>query len=523
MDFLRQQQQQQQDLMALQGNFAEMALGKDPIMAASAGGGVFAPPLVQPPQHMPGAAHLGAGSVAPGNVVVSGGSTSQQSRLNQWKLPSLEKDPSAGKDDLTDFSRAPGPTATAGAKSSTTSANLSSLGLVQDGTWATGRTNLTDGGWPEQTGETESKDWSTTNNNTSSQDSSAFTDLVPEFEPGKPWKGTQLKIEDDPSITPGSVARSPLSISTAKESELFGGGGGGAGGMAAPEKVSPTVAAGDGRSGGLNLTSSAWSFNTPSSTAVASGGKAWTDSTAGGGAAVTSAAADVWCTPIGKPSATRGPPPGLGGAASKGGNGGGGVSWSTGSQRGSSWGVGTSWLLLKNLTSQIDASTLRTLCMQHGPIVSFHSYPTHGLALCRYNTREEATTAQQALNNCPLGTGTISAECPGSESEVQTYLQQLGGSGGGGGGGGANTVAVSSSTAGSISSISSQSWRQRGSTGAGADTWGSGWPLGGGAGANAGSGSGAANLWAPLDTADPGTPSSLNSFLPESLLGPELN
>lgn len=51
------------------------------------------------------------------------------------------------------------------------------------------------------------------------------------------------------------------------------------------------------------------------------------------------------------------------------------------------------------------------------------------------------------------------------------------------------------------------------------DTWGSGsvWPS-----ANAASGGG--NLWTPLDGAtERGTPSSLNSFLPESLLGSELN
>ena len=32
-------------------------------------------------------------------------------------------------------------------------------------------------------------------------------DLVPEFEPGKPWKGSVLKsVEDDPTMTPGSVS-----------------------------------------------------------------------------------------------------------------------------------------------------------------------------------------------------------------------------------------------------------------------------------------------------------------------------
>lgn len=43
-------------------------------------------------------------------------------------------------------------------------------------------------------------------------DSASFD--IPEFVPGKPWTGgSNNKIEDDPNITPGSVARS-LSVST---------------------------------------------------------------------------------------------------------------------------------------------------------------------------------------------------------------------------------------------------------------------------------------------------------------------
>src|SRR5882757_768018 len=36
------------------------------------------------------------------------------------------------------------------------------------------------------------------------------TDLVPEFEPGKPWKGTHIfkTVDDDPTLTPGSVSLS---------------------------------------------------------------------------------------------------------------------------------------------------------------------------------------------------------------------------------------------------------------------------------------------------------------------------
>ena len=53
---------------------------------------------------------------------------------------------------------------------------------------------------------------STTDSNAAG-DSASFD--IPEFVPGKPWQGgSNNKIEDDPNITPGSVARS-LSVSTA--------------------------------------------------------------------------------------------------------------------------------------------------------------------------------------------------------------------------------------------------------------------------------------------------------------------
>lgn len=41
--------------------------------------------------------------------------------------------------------------------------------------------------------------------------------------------------------------------------------------------------------------------------------------------------------------------------------------------------------------------------MQHGPLQNFHLSLNHGIALCKYSTREEAQKAQIALNNCVLG------------------------------------------------------------------------------------------------------------------------
>lgn len=113
-----------------------------------------------------------------------------QSRFKTtWKLPSFEKE------DADMFSRAPG-------------------GKSRPDTWSgvndeTGLSNWSDGA-------DMFKETSQTNSSRSAPTSSYLADLVPEFEPGKPWKGSsQMKsIEDDPHVTPGSVNRSPLSVNT---------------------------------------------------------------------------------------------------------------------------------------------------------------------------------------------------------------------------------------------------------------------------------------------------------------------
>ena len=47
---------------------------------------------------------------------------------------------------------------------------------------------------------------------------------------------------------------------------------------------------------------------------------------------------------------------------------------------------------------QIDGSTLRTICMQHGPLLTFHLGLTQGSALIRYSSPQEAAKAQSALH-----------------------------------------------------------------------------------------------------------------------------
>lgn len=142
----------------------------------------------------------------------------------------------------------------------------------------------------------------------------------------------------------------------------------------------------------------------------------------------TPVTSELWGAPMNKP---RGPPPGLAGkgataaavaaaaaaAAAAGGSnasngwgvltgggirGGGSSSsgggpWS-GMQQGGGNIPGRGWLLLKNLTPQIDGSTLKTLCLQHGPLDSFHLYLNHGIALALYSSREEANKVRYTHN-----------------------------------------------------------------------------------------------------------------------------
>ncbi|XP_012255062.2 protein Gawky isoform X3 [Athalia rosae] len=413
----------------------------------------------------------------------------QQSRLNQWKLPSLDKDGDLGTNE---FSRAPGttskpPTTPVGLSQSHSSPNMNPLLGQGDGTWSS---RLGDSGWPDAgtSDSTDGKDWQ--------PGGAAFTDLVPEFEPGKPWK--MKSIEDDPSITPGSVVRSPLSLATIKDPDAI---------FSSSTKTSPPPSA-NADTSIPSLSNSTWSFNPPAATtpsAFASSKNTWGE-TAPPPTAVTS---ELWGAPMSK---ARGPPPGLG---SKGGatssNGWAGLSGVGRSS--SSWGLQTgavanagwvsTWLLLKNLTPQIDGSTLKTLCMQHGPVQDFRLYLNHGIALAKYLSRDEAIKAQGALNNCVLGNTTIFAESP-ADSEVHTLLQQLGHGG-------------QQQTAGSAGS----GWGLRPTSKAGPppDTWG------GSSSQLWGAPPASNSLWsnAGIDSGDQqrATPSSLNSYLPGDLLGGE--
>lgn len=426
-------------------------------------------------------------------------SQQQGSRLNQWKLPSLDKDGEMSGNN--EFSRAPGTTTKP--QGGSTSPNINPLLGQGDGTWSSvGRSN-SDTGWPDSSNvESDNKDWPVTTTQSSSQ---AFTDLVPEFEPGKPWKGNQMKsIEDDPSITPGSVVRSPLSLATIKDTEIFNSGVGGSGGGGG--KTSPTGGVVDMPIPPLSLSSSTWTFNPPASTAssfTSPLGKLSGSKSTWGEAPPPSVSSELWGVPKSRPPpglSSKAAPAPTNGSTSSSSNGWGSLGRWGPQTNPSSW--NSSWLFLRNLTPQIDGSTLKTLCVQHGPLQNFHLYLNHGIALAKYSTRDEAIKAQGALNNCVLGNTTIFAESLG-ENDVQQLLQHLSQQSSGGGGWGLRGGATPNQGSGPKGAPPS-------------DTWGSGSQLW--APANSGGGS----LWTPLEPPSDqhrSTPSSLNSFLPGDLLG----
>uniref|UniRef100_A0A3Q3LE51 Trinucleotide repeat containing adaptor 6Bb.1 n=1 Tax=Mastacembelus armatus TaxID=205130 RepID=A0A3Q3LE51_9TELE len=269
----------------------------------------------------------------------------------------------------------------------------------------------------------------------------ATSSWPPEFQPGVPWKGIQSSgdPESDPYMTPGSVLGSPgpPSLNDSDHQLLR-------------DNIGPNPS--------LNTSlpsPGAWPYSasdSPLSNAHSTGKyseykPSWPPEPIGQN--------KLWKTNRNSSQLPR-PPPGLtnlkqaspspwgsGGPRLARSWGGGGINQESRFGPGSAWsdGVasrGSCWLVLSNLTPQIDGSTLRTICMQHGPLLTFHLGLTQGSALIRYSTRQEAAKAQSALHMCVLGNTTILAEFV-SEEEVARYFahSQAGGADGASSGGAA--------------------------------------------------------------------------------------
>ncbi|XP_042578968.1 trinucleotide repeat-containing gene 6C protein isoform X6 [Cyprinus carpio] len=253
----------------------------------------------------------------------------------------------------------------------------------------------------------------------------------PEFCPGVPWKGLQnIDPETDPNVTPGSVPSGPTintNIQDVNRYLLRDRSGGSTPTSSQGEALPP--------SSDWPVTSS---FSLSSQEAASTGKLSDMKSTWSPGPISHTQASlshELWKVPQGPRNTTAPtrPPPGLTNtkpSSTWGGNTLGLVAgWSSSySSVGTTWSTdsssrSTSWLVLRNLTPQIDGSTLRTLCMQHGPLITFHLNLTQGNAVVRYSSKEEAAKAQKSLHMCVLGNTTILAEFAG-EDEVNRFFAQ---------------------------------------------------------------------------------------------------
>lgn len=403
--------------------------------SASSGGSSGAPGSTgMPPGHLGGSSNEPSMPDLFNELSLSSGNSGMNdnvggSRLSQWKL--------TPGDSL--FGGSSG-----NASKSVGGKNASSpgLGFGGDDTWGL-PSNSTSSGWPEKSGggpgngapggpsvsaapggapglnnnsgiNTGSSGIGGGSSNNTNNDALNGIDAfgIPEFEPGKPWKGPGLKNPDeDPTLTPGSVAPSALDLMSSKTNNSL------------TSSSNSTLVENT-----LGLTSPTWSFNNPTSSDKPKDSWGITNPTS----TLTAMGQDLW----GKSG--RSNPPGLSNSGS---------SWPTTTSSGSSngWSSGQNgsasnnsnsgfdqptWLLLKNLTPQIDGSTLKTLCIQHGPLKNFHLFLNNGIALVMYASGREATKAQKALNNCLLGNTTIQATMT-TENEASQIMQTLAGGGSG--------------------------------------------------------------------------------------------
>ncbi|XP_064639340.1 trinucleotide repeat-containing gene 6C protein-like isoform X3 [Lineus longissimus] len=410
-----------------------------------------------------------------------------QSRLTQWKLPSPEKDgmsddpASGGTPPISDstLNKAPGSKPiTQSHSSSNLQAQSSkfdfhrSLSIGGDSTWSA-LTSTSESDWPTTTATPTSSvssvlESSKENPDNASKESLGGTpsatppnsagstfnlnDMIPEFIPGKPWQGVANKnIEDDPHITPGSISRS-LSVNTIKDEYLNN--------LTKQQAVSNTT-------GDSTSSSSTWAYsNFPKSTAIPQAKTSnWPNSAS---ITPTSLTSELWGVPVPSKAAATRPPPGLTNQKNLWGSSSGqqqqqqqqqpnfnrSISWggdksafTAGAKKGAppqpdsspqssrnanvsnqSWdgrSSSSNWLVLKNLTPQIDGSTLKTLCMQHGPLLMFHLNLNYGQALVQYQSRDEAMKAQKSLNACVLGNTTIMAEFANENDLAQLSDQNV--------------------------------------------------------------------------------------------------
>lgn len=195
----------------------------------------------------------------------------QQSRLRTtWKLPGYERDDGSNVGSTSEFTRAPGPFKQSNPSNPinrTPDSGNSWPNILQSGNGDDVNAWSSD---PVMNVGASSPNASSANSGHSTSGASTselkdivtnslpapynIGDLVAEFEPGKPWKGSSSKIEDDPHITPGSVTRLPLmNMREPNYPNIFN--------NWSSKSMSPATVGSDNLASSLGISSSTWAFN----------------------------------------------------------------------------------------------------------------------------------------------------------------------------------------------------------------------------------------------------------------------
>jgi trinucleotide repeat-containing gene 6 protein len=72
---------------------------------------------------------------------------------------------------------------------------------------------------------------------------------------------------------------------------------------------------------------------------------------------------------------------------------------------------------------KVDSAALRSLCQQHGPLLTFQLNLRYGNSLIRYGNKDEAASAHKSLNGLILGGSRLAADFA-TDSDIGSFFEQ---------------------------------------------------------------------------------------------------
>ncbi|CAB3988123.1 trinucleotide repeat-containing gene 6A isoform X1 [Paramuricea clavata] len=83
----------------------------------------------------------------------------------------------------------------------------------------------------------------------------------------------------------------------------------------------------------------------------------------------------------------------------------------------------STWLVIRNINPRVDSTALRSLCQQHGPLLTFQLNLRYGNSLIRYGNKDEAAKAHASLNGLVLAGSRLTADFA-TDSDIGSFFEQ---------------------------------------------------------------------------------------------------